>query len=61
MNRHALGENPLTRHRDSILRNTDFDYAPKSTGSIEYGGLVEEVIQHESTCPRRKSTHETSR
>jgi chromosome partitioning protein len=38
-----------------------FDYAPKSTGSIEYGSLVEEVIQHESTCPRRKSTHETSR
>ena len=23
MNRHALGENPLTRHRDSILRNTE--------------------------------------
>jgi chromosome partitioning protein len=38
-----------------------FDYAPKSMGSIEYGSLVEEVIQHESTCPRRKSTHETSR
>ena len=23
MNRHALGENPLTRRRDSILRNTE--------------------------------------
>jgi chromosome partitioning protein len=38
-----------------------FDYAPKSTGAVEYGSLVEEVIQHESTCPRRKSTRETSR
>lgn len=24
MNRHALGENPLTRRRDSILRNTEY-------------------------------------
>ena len=38
-----------------------FDYAPKSMGSVEYGRLVEEVIQHESTCPRRKSARETSR
>ena len=38
-----------------------FDYAPKSTGATEYGSLVEEVIHRESTCPRRKSTGETSR
>jgi chromosome partitioning protein len=38
-----------------------FDYAPKSTGAIEYGSLVEEVIHRESTCPRRKSAGETSR
>jgi hypothetical protein len=24
VNRHALGENPLTRRRDSILRNTEY-------------------------------------
>ena len=38
-----------------------FDYAPKSTGAIEYGSLVEEVIHRESTCSRRKSARETSR
>jgi chromosome partitioning protein len=38
-----------------------FDYAPKSTGAAEYSSLVEEVIQRESACPRRKSAHETSR
>jgi chromosome partitioning protein len=38
-----------------------FDYAPKSTGAVEYGSLVEEVIHRESTCPRRKSARETSR
>jgi chromosome partitioning protein len=38
-----------------------FDYAPKSTGAVEYRSLVEEVMHRESTCPRRKPARETSR
>lgn len=38
-----------------------FDYAPRSVGALEYESLVEEVIQRESTAPRRESTRQTPR
>jgi chromosome partitioning protein len=41
-------------HHQSI-----FDYAPRSAGALEYESLVEEVIQRESTAPRRESARQT--
>lgn len=42
-------------HQQSVMT-----YAPLSTGSIEYGNLVEEVIQREATSTGRKSTRKTT-
>ena len=41
-------------HHQSI-----FDYAPRSVGALEYESLVKEVIQRESTAPRRESARQT--
>jgi hypothetical protein len=42
-------------HQQSVIT-----YAPQSTGALEYGSLVEEVIQRETTGTRRKSTRKTT-
>ena len=45
MNRHALGENPLTRRRDSILRNTEY------TESVEGILPSSNVVSDGTTAP----------
>ena len=46
MNRHALGENPLARRRDSILRNTErletADESLASSRAVSAGALTAE-------------------
>jgi len=38
-----------------------FAYAPRSTGAVEYGQLVEEVLQREATSSRRQSSRADAR
>ncbi len=40
---------------------TIFTYAPRSTGALEYGRLVEEVLQREATSSRRQSPRAAAR
>jgi hypothetical protein len=46
MNRHALGENPLTRRRDSILRNTErletADKSLTSSNTVSAGAMTDD-------------------